>query len=288
MALSLDLAFQRSCQYTCSQLSTTTVCSSKVREDSEISVTSCPNKIVLDKPTASCPNKVGLDKWTVAAYTSGNNKFYFCGGIYHKRSRCPARNAECHLCGRKGHFQKVCQTALRTKTLATCEGTYLCSVVAKAPNCLKNSVVDAKIGTTNADVLPDIGASESFIDNGFAQKAGLTFVPQRSSISMASTNFKAEVIGFVNADITLLGQTYCQFQFGVLKDLCSDVILGQDFMKLHKRITFQFGGRKPSINVPSRLNGMVSVAAANPDRSSFWILVSNQLQHRQEGLMQTS
>ena len=140
----------------------------------------------------------------------------------------------------------------------------ICVLSLLEPNCLRNSVVDAKIGTTNADALLDTEASESFIDDGFMQRAGLTFFPQQSSISMVSINFKAEVLGFVNANITLLGQTCCQFQFGMLKDLCSDVILSQDFiMKLHERITFQSGGRRPSINVPNRLNGMVSVAAAN-------------------------
>jgi len=72
MALSLDHAFQQSCQYTCSQLSATTVCSSKAHKNLENSVTLCPNKTVLEKLMASCPYKVRLDKSTVAARETTN------------------------------------------------------------------------------------------------------------------------------------------------------------------------------------------------------------------------
>ena len=31
---------------------------------------------------------------------------FFCGGQYHNRDNCPARNAECFLCNKKGHFSR--------------------------------------------------------------------------------------------------------------------------------------------------------------------------------------
>ena len=37
---------------------------------------------------------------------------YFCGGNLHaNRAYCPARDAICHNCSKKGHFMKVCQNS---------------------------------------------------------------------------------------------------------------------------------------------------------------------------------
>lgn len=49
----------------------------------------------------------------VAAIT--NSKCFFCGFQRHPRSKCPAREAICKLCGKKGHYQSVCQSGQRNK-----------------------------------------------------------------------------------------------------------------------------------------------------------------------------
>ena len=38
-----------------------------------------------------------------------NLKCYFRGRDFHKRQFCPARNATCNNCTKKGHFQAVCK-----------------------------------------------------------------------------------------------------------------------------------------------------------------------------------
>lgn len=40
--------------------------------------------------------------------TKGSN-CYKCGGALHAKHECPANNAECHGCGKMGHFQRVCR-----------------------------------------------------------------------------------------------------------------------------------------------------------------------------------
>ena len=49
---------------------------------------------------------------------SNTGKCYFCGYSKHPRFRCPAKDALCKGCGKKGHFQKVCQsTPAKSKLL---------------------------------------------------------------------------------------------------------------------------------------------------------------------------
>ena len=43
-----------------------------------------------------------------AAGGQENLKCFFCGFERHPRHKCPAKNATCGNCGRKGHFAKVC------------------------------------------------------------------------------------------------------------------------------------------------------------------------------------
>ncbi|XP_064087445.1 uncharacterized protein LOC135202125 [Macrobrachium nipponense] len=44
------------------------------------------------------------EKSAVATTYNVQKKCYFCGGPYHARSTCPACEATCHKCSRKGHF----------------------------------------------------------------------------------------------------------------------------------------------------------------------------------------
>ena len=41
---------------------------------------------------------------------SKSKKCYFCVRDFHKRQFCPARNATCNNCTKKGHFQAVCKS----------------------------------------------------------------------------------------------------------------------------------------------------------------------------------
>ncbi|XP_042072880.1 uncharacterized protein K02A2.6-like [Haplochromis burtoni] len=47
-----------------------------------------------------------------------SNKCYKCGGSPHPKPECPANDAKCHLCGKKGHYQRVCR---QSKTVQSIE-----------------------------------------------------------------------------------------------------------------------------------------------------------------------
>ena len=95
-------------------------------------------------------------------------KCFFCGFDRHPRRRCPARNATCGNCGKKGHYAKVCQSPTEKPTSAAMP--MLASVSAASPGCLEKAVCDIRINRSNARALVDTGSSESFVSSELVQK----------------------------------------------------------------------------------------------------------------------
>ena len=96
------------------------------------------------------------------------SKCCYCGGYYHNRSRCPARNVDCHSCGKRGHFAKVCmsksgQSGNRQNSVASISSGYIASAVG-APSCVNAAVVDVKIKGASVRALVDTGATENYLN----------------------------------------------------------------------------------------------------------------------------
>ena len=71
------------------------------------------------------------------------------------------------------------------------------------------------------------------------------------------------------ADIDLNQHVYTCTRLGVLKYLCSDINLGHDFQKEHERVTIEFGGSKPQLNIPNSAP-VCAVSAATIDEPSLF------------------
>ena len=89
------------------------------------------------------------------------------------------------------------------------------------------------------------------ISQTVAERLNLKIHPSKQNISMALTSLTTHVIGHCFADIDLIQHVYTCTRLGVLKDLCSDIILGHDFQKEHERVTIEFGGNKPELITPN-------------------------------------
>ena len=134
----------------------------------------------------------------------GDKHCGYCGYSPHNRKNCPARDAHCHNCDRRGHFSSVCRQRKRisdkrsaamrqssnddyvstemngyTPFLAAISTTpNLSSLAATSPTpypaSLSDSVVNVKVNDHfNGYLLIDTGSSESFISKSFASKLGV-------------------------------------------------------------------------------------------------------------------
>lgn len=187
---------------------------------------------------------------------------YFCGGNYHNREKCPAKEAECYNCNKKGHFARVCRSRKSTTCSLTGDST-LSSVVAGFPKSLQPSVIEATIKGIKVQALMDTGSSESFIKSNLCKKLNLFVQGESSRITLASTSFSTEVKGTIVVELDAFGKIYSNFKMGVVEDLCADIILGIDFMKLHKEVKFEFGGERDPVSLKDFQVSSCNVMAAN-------------------------
>ena len=51
-------------------------------------------------------------------------------------------------------------------------------------------------------------------------------------------------------DIVIENETYQQVSVEIMKNLCTDLLLGSDFQSQHKRVVFQYNGSRADLFVP--------------------------------------
>ena len=173
---------------------------------------------------------------------------YFCGNRRHPRSQCPAREVTCLKCSKIGHFAKVCKSSkLTNQQQGTAAALYLASVPnRKNPFRVSTEII---IHDTKVNALIDSGSSEkSFINHNIAKNLGLKIQPEKVSVRMAASGIDLPVVGFCKIDFSLQNRNYKDFKISVLKDLCTDVILGTDFQARHKKLIIEYGGPEPALS----------------------------------------
>eukprot|EP00795_Rhopilema_esculentum_P001723 gene1723-16206_t len=110
----------------------------------------------------------------------------------------------------------------------------------------------------NLTALIDSCSSENFISEKAFKRLQIPATPSDKKVTMAMTSMESSIIGQCNVKIVLNGNTHKNVRLDILKSLCSDVILGYDFQKQHKNLTFQFGGNKEDLIVSSSFPKTVS------------------------------
>ena len=180
--------------------------------------------------------------------------------LKHPRSKCPAREATCHKCQRRGHFAKVCRAnptanpTLSRTSLAMSFPTTGCSsvsttsavsVLASTAPPLDRSTYRGNINGVTSRALMDSGSSESFINPHLAELHDLQVYPSSGTVSLASVSHSAQIHGYCETALALMGLQYKNVRLHVLPDLCADLILGLDFQTQHQSITLNYGGKEP-------------------------------------------
>ena len=162
----------------------------------------------------------------------------------------------------------VCQKPLPSTTASLFSPT-VCSITAACPKSLSHASVNVSVYGNTLSALIDSGSSDSFISQTVVEQLNLKIHPSTQDITMALTSLKTHIIGHCFADIDLNQRVYKSTRLGVLKDLCSDIILGHDFQKEHERVTIEFGGRKPELIIPNS-TPICAISAATIDEPSLF------------------
>ena len=177
---------------------------------------------------------------------SARQKCFFCGRNRHPRNVCPARNAICLNCSKKGHYQTVCRSPAVSPSQNPVSHAMLS---AASPGTLSKATVSVTIKGRELQALVDTGSSESFISEKCVRELNLTVLPASGKVSMAATSLSSDIHGCCRETLTVQDCVYADVRLSMLPYLCSDIILGHDFLKQHERVTVDFGGNKPPFNV---------------------------------------
>lgn len=185
-----------------------------------------------------------------AALAVSSQKCFFCGYARHPRANCPAKDALCKLCGKKGHFHKVCRSTKKSKQLASVLPVIASGITtAAAPASLSKAITTVSVNGIPLQALIDTGSSESFISYSVALRHHLPFVPFVQPITLASTDKTSSTKGYCTVSLVHENTTYTNVKLSILNNLCSDVLLGHDFLCQHKSVEISFHGKNPPFSI---------------------------------------
>jgi hypothetical protein len=193
---------------------------------------------------AIAPSENSIEKGNVSAI---NSACYFCGRSRHPRNNCPAKDATCNKCSKIGHFSKVCRSS--KVVLAAVHSPNLATISAASPYSLVKATPNIYVNDIRGEALVDTGSSDSFFSSRFVKSHHWPIAPSKAEITMDSTSLCTTTEGFIRADIKVNGTPYRKQKLSVMNDLCADVILGHDFLKLHERIDMLFGCSKSVLTI---------------------------------------
>ena len=96
----------------------------------------------------------------------------------------------------------------------------------------------------------DTGSAHNYANPSIAKQCSLPFKPSpRGEVTLASTSCTTQISSLINMDLTIEGRSYKELSMKVMKNLCVDVILGNEFLLMHDSIKFNLGGPLPALNV---------------------------------------
>jgi len=182
---------------------------------------------------------------------------------HRNRSSCPARNASCRFCGKRGHFARV----YRSKGLST----DVPSVVFAAQSISRPFLASAPSTSYLGRWITPLYRFSRWLWR-------VWFHWPRCLRSTEPTCDWTEVFnryGFVRNRCWNPRKDYGRFKtprpnlpasnFRVLKNLCSDVVVGQTFLKLHSSVTFVMNGQKAlTIAASSKLSNAATQLSLLP------------------------
>ena len=194
----------------------------------------------------------------------------------HDYKKCRAKDLNCFKCGMKGHLSTVCRNVSGSSNnlanfrnegsavVVTSESVY--STEDNYSN-LSHAMVLANVQGKSYQTLLDSGSSKCFIRESIAKSLGIKTSRAGFKVGMAQSSNKVPITGSCKVNLMLLGMNYSDVTLYVMKDLCVEILLGRDFLELHKQVTFQFNGYRDELVVSA---GRCAVAVAKVETPSLF------------------
>ena len=194
-----------------------------------------------------------------------------CGGSRtHDFKNCKAKSVICYNCGKKGHFSRACQSKKnssfsgnRSKHVATVEQndcSLSCTEMSTSVVEGRNPVITyAVINNRRYNALLDTGSFKCFIDKSIAVNFNIERAPP-FRVGLAQATNKVTISGVCNVNLKVLGNVYKNVKLYVMNNLCGDILLGREFLNLHKNVIFRFNGLRGDLEVPEFSVGAVKPA----------------------------
>ena len=93
----------------------------------------------------------------------------------------------------------------------------------------------------------DSGSSGTFINKSAAEKLNLFIMPKSKTIPLADKKSVAKIIGEVVINIDINGHEHRGVVAEVIKNLCTDIIIGRDIQRKHSRVILNFNGPREEL-----------------------------------------
>ena len=118
------------------------------------------------------------------------------------------------------------------------------------------------------DAMIDTGSSGTFMNESTTKQRKLTIFPKQGSIPLTNSKQHAQIIGEVIITIVVNGVKHENVVAEVIKDLCSDIIIGRDILGQHRKVVLNFNGPREELVIGAVCDPSSSKQGAAPVPSS--------------------
>ncbi|GFU00382.1 putative retrovirus-related pol polyprotein from transposon opus [Trichonephila clavipes] len=123
------------------------------------------------------------------------------------------------------------------------------AAISGSTHCLQKSIIKELVNNIQLSALIDTGSSLSFLNEKHVAKCKSKVEPYLGKISMANSSMVTETEGVCKVNLKIENFTYQNVELLVMKDLCSDVLIGHDILKRHSSVEIGFDGNRPSLTI---------------------------------------
>ncbi len=100
----------------------------------------------------------------------------------------------------------------------------------------------------------DSGSSGTFIDESAANNQNLYIIPKSRTIPLADKKSFAKIVGEVVINIKINGHEHEGVVAEVVKNLCTDIIIGRDIQGKHRRVVLNYNGPREDLVIGAMSN----------------------------------